>query len=257
MNQNHGKFVWYDLMTTDIAGAEAFYKSVIGWDIKDSGMTDRQYKIVSVGPSMVAGMMPLPKEACDSGTPPCWNGYVGVDNVDACAELVKAAGGTVHRKPEDIPRVGRFAVVGDPHGAVFLLFTGSSDQPLKELCVGKLGEVGWHELHAGDLEADFNFYSRLFGWTKDRAMDMGDMGIYQLFKTGGDTAVGGMMTKMPNVPGPFWLYYFTVKGIDAASERVKKAGGKVQNGPHQVPGDAWIIQCVDPQGATFAMVGSK
>ena len=257
MNQNHGKFVWYDLMTTDPRAAEAFYKSVVGWDTKDSGMTDRLYTILSVGPSMVGGIMPIPKEARDSGARPGWNGYVGVDDVDKYAERVKAAGGIVHRKPEDIPGIGRFAVVADPHGAVFLLFTGMGEQPVKETCMGKLGEIGWHELHAGDPDADFNFYSTLFGWTKDQALDMGDMGIYQLFKTGGDTAVGGIMKKMPDSPGPFWLYYFTVKGIDAAAERVKKAGGKILHGPSQVPGDAWILKCVDPQGAVFAMVGSR
>ena len=69
MNQNHGKFVWYDLMTTDVPAAEAFYKNVVGWDVKDSGMTDRQYTILSVGPSMVGGIMPLPTEARDSGHP--------------------------------------------------------------------------------------------------------------------------------------------------------------------------------------------
>jgi predicted enzyme related to lactoylglutathione lyase len=257
MNKNQGKFVWYDLMTPDVPAAEAFYKSVIGWDVKDSGMTDRQYKIASAGPSMVCGIMPLPKEARDSGTPSCWSGYIGVDDVDACAVRVKTEGGTVHRKPEDIPGIGRFAVVADPHGAVFLLFSGNGDQPIKEPGLGKLGQVGWHELHAGDREADFNFYSRLFGWAKDQSLDMGDMGIYQLFRTGGDTAVGGMMTKMPDAPGPFWLYYFTVKGIDSAAERVRQAGGKILHGPHQVPGDAWIIKCVDPQGAAFAMVGSR
>jgi uncharacterized protein len=38
--------------------------------------------------------------------------------------------------------------------------------------------------------------------------------------------------------------------------RVKDKGGKVLNGPHQVPGGSWIVQCLDPQGAMFALVGS-
>jgi predicted enzyme related to lactoylglutathione lyase len=257
LNKNHGKFVWYDLMTTDMPAAESFYKSVIGWDAKDSGMSDRRYTILSVGADMVGGMMPLPDGARDSGTPSCWSGYIGVDDVDVYAERVKAAGGTVHRKPEDIPGIGRFAVVADPHGAVFLLFTGKGDQPTKEPGLGKPGQIGWHELHAGDLKGDFDFYSSLFGWARDQALDMGDMGTYQLFKTGGGTAVGGMMTRMSDAPGPFWLYYVTVKGIEAAGERVSKAGGKILHGPHQVPGDAWILKCVDPQGAMFAMVGSR
>jgi uncharacterized protein len=65
------------------------------------------------------------------------------------------------------------------------------------------------------------------------------------------------MTKMPDTPAPFWLYYFNVDAIDAAAGRAKDAGGKVLMGPHQVPGGGWIVQCFDPQGAMFAMVANK
>ena len=84
-------------------------------------------------------------------------------------------------------------------------------------------------------------------------MDMGAMGTYQIFAIGG-VPCGGMMTKMPQIPHPFWLYYFNVDGIDAAMTRVKKAGGQILNGPMEVPGGSWIAQCIDPQGAMFAMV---
>ena len=81
----------------------------------------------------------------------------------------------------------------------------------------------------------FAFYSELFGWTKGDAIDMGPMGIYQIFAIGGAPS-GGMMTKTPEIPHPFWLYYFNVEGIDAAMARVKKAGGRILNGPIEVPG---------------------
>ena len=63
MSKIAGKFVWYDVMTSDIKAAETFYRSVIGWDAKDSGMTDRSYTLLSVGPTMVGGLMPIPEEA--------------------------------------------------------------------------------------------------------------------------------------------------------------------------------------------------
>jgi len=47
-----------------------------------------------------------------------------------------------------------------------------------------------------------------------------------------------------------------VEALDAAIERVNAGGGKVIMGPHQVPGGQWIAQCLDPQGAMFAMVSS-
>jgi uncharacterized protein len=250
------KFVWYDAMTSDCKAAESFYSNVIGWKAEDSGMPDRSYTILSVGPTMVGGLMPFTEEARASGARPCWTGYIGVDDVDDYTARVQAAGGSVHRQPEDIPDVGRFAVVADPYGAVFILFKSNSDQQPEPVASGTPGHIGWHELYAGDGESAFAFYSGLFGWTKAEAIDMGEMGIYQTFAAG-DEAIGGMMTKMPDTPMPFWLYYFNVDALDAAVERVTKNGGQVLMGPHQVPGDLWIAQCTDPQGAMFALLSAK
>jgi len=77
---------------------------------------------------MVGGLMPIPEEARAMGARPAWNGYVLVDDADVYSERVKAAGGAIHRAPEDIPGVGRFSVAADPHGAVFILFEGASDE---------------------------------------------------------------------------------------------------------------------------------
>jgi len=68
---------------------------------------------------------------------------------------------------------------------------------------------------------------------------------------------GGMMTKTPQTPAPFWLYYFNVDALDAAITRVKNAGGQIIIDPMEVPGPMWVVHCLDPQGAMFAMVGPK
>ena len=121
---------------------------------------------------------------------------------------------------------------------------------------GAPGHIGWHELHGGDPESAFAFYSGLFGWTKNDAMDMGPMGKYQIF-TIKDQQMGGMMKKMAQEPVAHWVYYINVEAIDAAVERVKSAGGQVINGPMEVPGGSWIINGLDPQGAMFALVAPK
>jgi predicted enzyme related to lactoylglutathione lyase len=256
MSKTHGRFVWYDVMTTDTKAAESFYRQVIGWDAKDSGMPDHSYTLLSMGPSTVGGLMPIPQDARKAGVRPAWMGYIGVDNIDAYAKRVMSAGGAIHRGPEDIPGIGRFAVAGDPHGAGFMLFQGTSSEAPPPTPAGTPGHVGWHELHAGDGQTAFAFYSGLFGWTKAEAMPMGDMGVYQIFAIDG-TPAGGMMTKMPQSPAPFWLYYFNVEALDPAIERVKNGGGQIANGPMEVPGGSWIAQCFDPQGAMFAMVAPK
>ena len=255
MPKTSGKFVWYDVMTTDTKAAATFYRGVIGWDVKDSGMADRSYALLSVDSTMIGGLMPIPEDARKSGVRPAWMGYIGVDDVDAYVGRVKKAGGTIHRGPEDIPGVGRFAVAGDPHGAGFMLFQPDSDQQPAPVRPGTPGHIGWHELYAGDRESAFAFYSGLFGWTKDTVVDT-PAGPYQLFTTGG-APVGGMMTKPPHAAQPAWLYYFNVDAIDAAIGRVKADGGQILHGPMEVPGGSWIAQCRDPQGAMFAMVAGK
>jgi predicted enzyme related to lactoylglutathione lyase len=257
MSDPAGKFCWYELMTTDTAAATAFYENVVGWRAQDSGMPGMAYTLLFAGESPVGGLMALPEEARKAGARPGWAGYIWVSDVDATAAQIKSAGGSVHRPPDDIPNIGRFAVVADPQGAIFVLFKDAGGERPPQPAPGTPGLAGWHELQASDREAAFAFYSSLFGWTKAEAFDMGDpVGLYQLFATG-DAAVGGMMNKMAGVPVPFWLYYFTVTDIDAAIARVTDGGGQIMHGPVQVPGGVWIAQGLDPQGAMFAVVGPR
>jgi predicted enzyme related to lactoylglutathione lyase len=259
MTPAKGHFVWYVLGTTNTstAAATAFYRTVVGWTARDTEVPGCQYTIVSAGETPVAGIMQLPAPVLAAGARPAWVGYIGVGDVDALTARVAASGGAIHHEPENIPAIGRFAVVADPQGAVFCLF-----KPLNGMTPpapgATPGRVGWHELHTTDREGAFAFYADLFGWTKTEAIDMGPMGLYQTFATGGPTGagmVGGMMTKTDAFPRPAWLYYFNVDDAGAAASRVREAGGQVLMGPHQVPGGSWIVQCQDPQGVMFAVVG--
>ncbi len=245
-----GSFVWYDQMSNDLPGAEAFYTKVVRWKLATNTMNDQRYTLLQAGAAMIGGLMPIPDEA--KGVRPAWMGYIAVDDVQHYADKVKAAGGAIHRPPTDIPNVGTFAVAGDPHGAGFLLFKPKgADAPAPD--PDAAGHVGWRELHAGDGPSALDFYSGLFGWMKADAMDMGAMGKYLIFNTRSGQS-GGIMTKSPDTPAPMWLYYFNVEAIDAAAERVKAAGGRIIVGPMEVPGDRWMVQGCDPQGAVFGLL---
>jgi predicted enzyme related to lactoylglutathione lyase len=254
MHKDYGRFCWYELMTSDVAAAERFYASVVGWSIRDSGMPGMNYLLAYAGETQIAGMMALPAEA--SGMPPAWMGYIFTDRIEETAREITANGGAVMRAPADIPGIGRFAVVADPHGAVFSLFATEDEGPARPEMMTP-GHIGWNELMAGDLDTAWNFYSKTFGWTKDKAVDMSDagMGTYQTFAAGGGNAIGGMMANPPGMPmPPSWAYYFVVEGLDSAGKRVADGGGSIMMEPMEVPGGAWILNCVDPQGAYFSLV---
>jgi predicted enzyme related to lactoylglutathione lyase len=249
-----GSFVWYELMSTDVVSAKSFYGKVVGWSIEDVPMPGMTYSLLRAADTQVGGMMTLPSEARDAGMKPCWIGYILVDDVDSATAKVRRLGGTVHVEPTDIPSVGRFSMVADPQGTVFNCFTPM--QSGQRIVSSAPGHIGWHELHAADWTTAFGFYQSMFGWLKGEAVNMGPMGTYQLFTIDGSPS-GGMFNSPSAAAARFWLYYFNVEDIDAAAERVGAQGGKVMNGPHQVPGGGWVLQAVDPQGASFALLGTR
>jgi hypothetical protein len=249
------QFFWYDLVTSDVAAARKFYCEVVGWSYDDVSQADNNYGVFKVGDVGVAGLMPFPEEM-KAGGPAVWNGYIAVEDVDAVAAQIRSEGGAVYRGPTEVPGVIKFAVVADPQGAVFIIAKGLNAQPAPELPMGTPGTIGWRELFVTDWESDFDFYAKLFGWTKDHAHDMGKDGVYQLFAAGGHP-IGGMMNRPAMMPMSWWNYYINVDSIDAAKARVEKAGGTVRMGPMEVPGGQWVLQGADPQGAHFALVALK
>jgi len=251
MTKMQNPFIWHDLMTPDVEAAKKFYGEVVGWAF-EAQMPE--YTVALANGAGMGGIMATPENM--KGMPPFWSGYIFVTDVDATCAKIKKLGGKIHREPWDVPDVGRIAVVGDPTGANFNVMAPLPREGGKMLPSSAMGAVGWNEAHVGDLNAAWKFYSEMFGWTKGRAMPMGDAGDYQLFQIDGKD-VGGIMKKMDAMPMPMWAYYFMVDSIEAAMARLTKAGGKVANGPMQVPGDQWIVNAVDPQGAHFSLLSNK
>jgi len=255
MANSHGRFVWYELMTTDMEAAKAFYTEVVGWGAQDASTPGMAYTLFTAGGVSISGLMGLSEDARKSGLRPSWLGYVGVNDVDATADRLIELGGGVHVPPTDIPNISRFSVAVDPQMATIALFKwlkGGQEQPP---ALDAPGGVGWHELIAADWEKAFAFYRELFGWQKAQA-DTSAMGPYQLFSAGGET-IGGMFTKPATEPVPFWLYYFNVGDIDVAVRRVRAGRGEIVHGPIEVRGGRWMAQCTDPQGAIFALAGKR
>jgi predicted enzyme related to lactoylglutathione lyase len=248
----HGRFLWYELMTTDMQDAKTFYTDVVGWGMQEAS-PDACYVLFTAGDAPVSGLSALPPEAIQAGFRPGWLGYVGVDDVDASAARMQEFGGAIHVPPKEIPNVSRFAIGVDPQMATIGVLQWLRPDELPD--VDAPGRVGWHELLATDPAKAWDFYHVLFGWRKDAA-DVSAAGEYQLFSVGSNT-MGGMFSKPDTVPIPFWLYYFNVDDIDAAAKRVSARGGQILTGPLEVPGSRWILQCTDPQGAMFALVGKR
>lgn len=252
--QHWGRWVWYDLMTTTPAEAESFYRAVVGWGIEEweGASADNSYHMWTTAEGAIGGVIQLAEEAREHGAPPHWLAYVCVPNVDAVVEKATQLGAAALLPGMDIPGVGRIATLRDPQGAVFAVFSPAGDPP-GHAGPPRLGEFSWHELATTDQSAAFDFYHRLFGWEKTDAMDMGEGGMYDMFGAHGET-YGGIFSKPSGMPGPpSWIFYAMVDDIGRAVDAVKANGGQVLNGPMEVPGGDQVAQCMDPQGAMFAI----
>ena len=245
-----GTFVWYELMTTDSPAAQAFYKDVVGWGTTPFEGGPIPYTMWQNGETPVGGVFEIPKEG-EHAAPPSWMAHVAVPDVDATAAQVKKLGGKILMGPQDVPNVGRYVVFADPQGAVIAAFRGVNE--MGPDADPEPGDVSWRELATTDYEKAFDFYSELFGWEKQDAIDMGEAGVYQMYGVAG-RMLGGMYDKTADQPGPpAWLYYIRVKDLDSAVATVRDKGGKIVVEPMEVPGGSRIAVGLDPQGAAFGL----
>jgi predicted enzyme related to lactoylglutathione lyase len=239
-----GQFVWHELITSDTAGASDFYPRIAGWKTQ-AWDNDNTYTMWVGEEGPLGGIMSLSQDATASH----WMPYIGTDDVAATVAAARELGAKVCKDTTQLPNGGSFAVLQDPQGAAFAVHsdgsnTASGASPERR-------DFSWHELSTGDLDTALDFYTALFGWDAAERHDMGEMGFYQLFARNGVT-IGGMYAGPPGM-SPHWLSYVRVPSVDDAANAAKAAGGRIVNGPMEVPGGDWIAQIIDPQGAAFAV----
>ena len=153
-----GHFAWYELLTTDMAAAGAFYGKVIGWAVKDAPSPELAYTVLGAGEAPVVGLMDLPEEGRRSGATPRWVGYIAVDDLDATVAQISRLGGTIFVPPTD-SNIGRISIVADPQQATFGLVAGLRYGDRQPCGLEQPGRVGWHELFAADRNEVFGFYN--------------------------------------------------------------------------------------------------
>ena len=124
----HGTFCWTEIASSDLEQSRSFFSNVFGWQIKDGDAETGGFKYLefssSGGDNPDGGMYEInPEWFGGNPPPPHLMVYIAVDDVDAAAKKASEIGGTIKKEPMDIPNVGRMAIVADPAGAVFSLFT--------------------------------------------------------------------------------------------------------------------------------------
>jgi len=114
-----GSFCWNELGTTNTSKASEFYTSLLGWTANTQNFGPMEYTMFQNGERPAGGMYKLTPEM--GPVPPHWLVYFAVDDCDAKVALATSLGAQVMKPADDIPGIGRFAIMLDPQGAAFAL----------------------------------------------------------------------------------------------------------------------------------------
>jgi hypothetical protein len=238
----HGVPSWVDIGAPDLAAAVAFYTELFGWEAQDLGEEAGHYTIASKDGKQVAAL----STAQDPG-PPRWATYINVDELDAVAEKVPGAGGTVIVAPMEVMSAGRLAVFTDSTGAII-----SAWEPQGHIgaqLVNEPGSLTWNELATSELAKSRQFYTDVFGW------GWGGSDQYAEAQVSGRT-VAGVQPRPSGLPAEVpdhWLVYFGSTDVDADIKTATALGATVLVEPTDIPGTGRFAVLADPQGATFAL----
>jgi len=258
---------WIDIEHRDVEGAQAFYGGLFGWTFADAtppGAPTR-YLVALLDGLDTAGLAEA--AAIDIPTPSPWRTYVAVDDADAAAARVSAAGGKVLEAPTDVGDAGRSVGCADPFGVPFRMW-----QPRRRLGVQVVNAPGsWNfsDLHAADPAASAAFYAEVFGWSFDDVFGFATMIRVPGYgdhlaatsdpdiharqsgaevPTGFADAIGWLATAGPD-DEPHWHVSFAVANRDATAALAERLGGTVL----ERRDTDWTLEAVirDPQGAVF------
>jgi uncharacterized protein len=257
---------WIDLAVADVDAAIAFYAGLFGWEFEDRLPPDADARYcIARRDGMVVGGLGTPDAAPTDG----WAMYVAVESADVAARAVLDAGGRVLFDPTDVPHAGRYAVCGDPSGALFSVWEAGG-RPGAEL-VNAPGSWNFSDLTTPDPSGAAAFYGAVFGW-EARTMDLGPFQATLLILPGYSDFLASIDPDVRRrhaeeaLPEGFsdavawmaqgddvrWGTTFAVDDTDGVAARAARLGGRVVDEPADV-GPTRMAVVTDPWGTPFTV----
>ena len=244
-----GKFIWHDLITTDLEADKRFYSGLFGWQYEQrKGPKGKTYTLAKSGEHYVAGMV-IEEKRKDGADVSRWLGYLSVADVDLAVRENVAAGGVTVVKPLEVGDFVRVAAITDPQGAVLGLAQSHIGDPDDSIAAAP-GRVVWDELLATDTAAAAGFYQALVGYKVNVLERNG--GKYTLLSADGVRRAGILGNPLEG-DDPLWLTYFGVSDVKATTSRVVGLGGRVLMPPSADIRNGKLALVIDPSGALLAL----
>lgn len=246
-----GKFIWADLMTSDVEAARKFYGHLLGWTFRASGAGPGSYTIAMNDERPLCGMVQAPPRAGTNGHPR-WVGYISVSSVGRAQKAVLKAGGRELIAPRKFPKRGEQAIFADPEGAVFGVVTSSSGDPKDFLA--DPGDWIWIQLLCRDARKATEFYRAVAGYKVTENLESQRENDFVLVS--GKFARATVMEIPKDNPQvrSAWLPFVRVTTITASVTQAEQLGGKVLLAPKAELFKGKIAVIVDPTGAAIGLL---
>jgi len=241
-----GRWVWADLVTSDVSVAAVFYGHLFGWTYETYGGDDdlETYTLVLSDGLPIGGMV-FDRRAVRDSTPTArWVGLVSVPDVPTAAAVVTRLGGKVVVAPTVLGERGETAVFQDPDGAVFGAVYSSNGDP--DDFSGDLNEWLWVDLWTDDVSRAADFYRAVAGYEIE-PLPAGHPGQGVRLASGGFLRAG-IMRKNDDRETSVWLPYVRVADVAATAQKARAAGGRVVREPVRLE-RATVAVIIDPTGA--------
>ena len=247
-NISPGEIVWADLVTTDVESAVSFYTQVFGWQAHASD--DPGYVELASNDQFMAAVARYEDNDIAAGNAR-WLVSISVADVDHAASGIERQGGSILQAPEDLPDRGRFAVVADSQGAVFMLLRATGGDPFEGEAI--IGSWGWAELWTQDIRKAAEFYGETIGY---RAVHNPDNRSEQPVIFIMDKRPRAIAVKIPwEDVDPNWIPYVPVADAGEILRRAVDAGGSIMLTSDDVGDDNGSFAAIiaDPTGGVFGI----
>ena len=244
-----GEPCWADVVAGDVDAAKDFYGALFGWTYAETGPELGNYVMAECHGRIVAGISPPPPGS--EQLPSAWTLYLASRDLDDTAHRVDQSGGKIAMGPLEITDQGRMLFAIDPAGAPFGVLESRGHVGFG--VYGVPGAPCWAELNTRDAEGADAFYRALFDYDQ-RQLGDGNQFDYTVWSLSGYDHCGRLlMTEAWDGIAPNWMVYFGVDDTDAAADRARLAGGRVQSPPFD-SAQGRLAAITDPNGATFAVI---
>lgn len=239
--------VWHELITKDLASAQAFYGGLLGWTFSEPKVLKvSTYVTASLDGQAIAGVLRLVDSAGVNNSQ--WLSYFRVPDVNRAVTAATGAGGRLLVKPVELQGRGRGALLLDTEGAPFAVLEPSRTAPWE----GKAPVNGWlwNEFFSNDPAQAAAFYGKVFGF--ELAKRLVDGRELEGFQRGG-APVASLHRIPADGPRPNWLPTIRVTDVEAVAAKVAGLGGRLIMPPRSDVRNGNVAIIADPSGAAFAV----